>query len=110
MSKVSDLLERAADWLDSHQLTKHQLWDNNISPTAACARGALLEAAGLRDEVNRGDRYTAFQSPTFLEADIALNRVVGGYVPTWNNDNDRTKAEVVKAMRQAADNVRFSDV
>lgn len=108
-NQVADLLDAAAEWLDQHQLIKHNLWNTcNITPTAACARGALLEVAGLREEVVNGYRMAAFQNPLFKQADTALSEVVGNYVPAWNNKLERTKEDVVKAMRQAADNVRFS--
>lgn len=97
-----DLMLRAADILESSGLVKNQLCD---ASGRVCFRGALMAAMGgdqtdpmfiigvLNDRENKR---------LFHEADFRMEQHVGTYPPRWNNVPERTKEEVVAAMRIVA--------
>lgn len=94
---VKDTLNRAADLIEKYGHIKGQLGNVKIG---MCAHGALFAAAGGGEN--------------FYEVNVALGKHLGlrgiGYrgvdyfdIPAWNNAPERTKEEVITAMRETAD-------
>ncbi len=95
-----DLVRRAADLIEMHGLAKHTTRD---ADGRMCIRGALMVACGWPDD--RGDLYWGFAVAEARDADLAIARHVGCQdLPYWNNVPERTKEEVVAALRAAAAN------
>jgi hypothetical protein len=92
-STVKDTLNRAADLIEKYGHIKGQLGDRKMG---MCANGAIFAAVGGSSEI-------------WNDATNALGKHLGlsGYVrydiPAWNNAPERTKEEVITAMRDAAD-------
>ncbi len=97
------LLRLAADLIEEHGLAKNVTVCRATG--AMCIRGAIMVADGRSDEVPYW--FPMFISREATEADRAVAcylGVEGGWgVPDWNNHPDRSKEEVVAAMRAAAE-------
>lgn len=96
-NRVARLLLEAADLIEHHGHTKNQLYGPDGS---MCLMGALEKARAVKDV----DSYAAMQGAARAVADTLK---LGWYCPIvdaveWNNAPERTGAEVVDAMRQAA--------
>lgn len=92
-----DVLRRAADEVERRGLAKDMLCDEETG--AVCARGAIIAASGLSPEARN---WTSLHQ--------RADGMLGGYlrldhngVPHWNNAPHRTQAEVVAALRGAAE-------
>lgn len=109
---VADVLERAA-----HKLKQPGAWtqgafsrnaygiaDRDVDETAAndpvcwCALGALAEASN----VDPMETYAFSMSAPKVFGYLFLREFVGGDVAKWNDDPNRTQAEVVATLREAA--------
>lgn len=92
-----DVLRRAADEVERRGLAKGMLCDEESG--AVCARGAIIAATGLAPSF-------LHWTPLSQKADERLGeylRLGWNEVPHWNNAPSRTKAEVVAALRGAAE-------
>jgi hypothetical protein len=100
-TSVATTLRKAAQWLEEHDWCQgvmgHRYGTHSttygsilrkIDPTACCAIGAIVIVA---------DDYELHW------ARLVLGRYVGNNVSSWNDAPGRTKAEVIAAMRAAAD-------
>ena len=85
MTAVADVLNGAAD------LIERRGWAQGYSPLRCCALTAILRAA---------DGVSTYDAERALKAEIAPARVI----TWWNDEPGRTKAEVVAALRAAAEN------
>ena len=117
-AEIAETLRKAGEWLDGHDWLRGHLTDIQervfrtgsslqdwfTGAQAGCARGAILVALGATD--GRGwDHH-----PGFFAADSALQAYISEGdtlldVGQWNNEHAADKAEVVKALYQAADNL-----
>jgi len=87
-SRVSDVLDRAADLIEPEGAW-HQ--GNYVGPTGDCwcALGAIMRVGNFASDIN---------APS-----IVLRRLIGEeFVADWNDDPERTQAEVVAKLREAA--------
>jgi hypothetical protein len=106
-NKVADVLERAADLIETVGHCKRRQWEfispDYSTPVAYCAVGAITTASdGLI--ANQGAIHV-------LKAEIYGPRKPGDWtfresIPRWNDDDDRTPAEVIDMLRQAAKTAR----
>ena len=112
MNQVISILEKAADLIESGHLVKNMAADNR---GGYCSVGALRKAGGevqdlhdwfwRREEVLQDAALVLYNkgvapklgNPATNDWQIAWGRVV-----QWNNAPERTAAEVVEAMKQAA--------
>ena len=104
MNQIISILEKAADLIQSGHLVKHMVTDNH---GGYCSVGALRKAGGqdLHDRVFQDAALVLYNkgvapklgNPATNDWQIAWGRVV-----QWNNAPERTAAEVVEAMKQAA--------
>lgn len=99
---TSEILTRAADLIDKrgHAKRTYQSPDG-----ALCVRGAIVKAVSLRFSFKRSSLTPAAATVAIT----ALRRHVG-FLPageiSWNDAPERTKAEVVTALRGAAEAAR----
>lgn len=104
-TQVADLLARAADHIDRVGWTQGDWCEEKpgLRPeeSPVCADGALAVAAYGRP-CGAGGRRTPDQVALYAAARVALNCHIGDGLIAWNDDEDRTKGEVVGAMRAAA--------
>lgn len=98
-----DVLRRAADEVERRGLAKGMLCDEETG--AVCARGAIVVSLGYHP----GFACLIFSCSAwdeFTKADDLLETFLGldpNGVPRWNNAPSRTQAEVVAALRGAAE-------
>lgn len=88
MSAIADILRRAADIIEENGWIQGTLVDDETG--AVCAIGAIQQACRQID------------TPTYWSARNALGQYVDDGVSIWNDDEDRTKEEVLAALREAA--------
>ncbi|MFF5615427.1 hypothetical protein ACFY7B_21145 [Streptomyces albidoflavus] len=104
-TKVADLLERAADHIDRVGWAQGDWYEETpgLQPKdcPACADGALAVAAYGRPR-GAGAHRTPDQVALYAAAMTALSRHIGDGLIAWNDDEARTKEQVVGAMRSAA--------
>ncbi|MGI5236997.1 DUF6197 family protein [Dactylosporangium sp. CA-139066] len=115
---VAETLRRAADYIDRHGLHKADYFACGTRRTdqqsgtlpAACAIGAISYGAYGRVRRDPWGSYVALTStPTnaFSDAVLWFEQYVddrhGNTVSGWNDHPDRTAADVVAALRAAAD-------
>lgn len=98
LSKAADLLEKPGAWTQgasSRNASGDPDDDNVIRRDAVCwcAYGAILKAAG---------ETLIIGSPRAAAAAEIIDGIVVADVTQWNDDPNRTQAEVVEALRQAA--------
>ena len=86
----SRLLLRAAAVLEAHGHCKGRAQDQY---GAHCVSGAITQAGFELDGYSMGSHDEAVRR---------LDRYVGGNIVAWNDDGERTKDEVVAALRSAA--------
>lgn len=100
--EIAEILEQAADIIETHGHVKHILWDNL---GRCCAVGAVRKTV-----CGEGvDSYLAVRGA--MEAvtkNLHLSNPMGSWeaVVQWNNHPDRTGAEVVDAFRRTAKDLR----
>ena len=94
MSAVADVLNGAADLI----LRDGWCQGDYVGPNGErCVEWALADAIG-----RQGEWWT---SPLYVEACVALRPFIGMHSRAgWNDQPGRTKAEVVAALRAAAEN------
>jgi hypothetical protein len=92
--EVADVLERAAELLSAPGAWIKGSWQ---SGHCVCAEGAILAVVPAR---NRTFAYLAIK---FLEELLPIPAIEGKrIVPFWNDAPERTQAEVVAKLREAA--------
>ena len=90
-----DLLHRAADLLEEFEWCQGD-WGSKRTGKF-CAHGALINATldfGLGPNFGDGSVYE--------QANLTLRDLTGGIL-SWNDQADRTKAEVIAKLREAAE-------
>lgn len=97
-AETADILDRAADVIERNGWYQDFYFDlgTDLPPTECpvCLLGAISIAMG-----NRSPKTEVFGSP----AEIAMERYLGVVaVADWNDDANRTVAEVLAALRGAA--------
>lgn len=100
---TSEILDKAADLIE--QRGHHKGWycgdDGSL-----CATGALLAAAGMEPEPRESaNPWSTYDDERWDAADAAwkvLDKVVNDHSPNWNDRAERTAAEVVAKLREAA--------
>lgn len=117
---IAEVLERAADLIEPEGAWTQGAFsrdangdadatDDGITaknPVCWCALGAV---AAVCEEDPAGNIYTP-SSPSLPNAiRKLLNAHIGNYVEDWNDDPDRTQAEVVQKLREAARLARTQD-
>lgn len=113
--KISTLLRDAAKWIDEHGLAKESFWKHRNGRVLryqafdeglqlarekgckACARGALYIADTPELHVSERERRHS-QAIRYLERAVTN----GYYIAAWNDEPERTKDEVVQALKEAA--------
>lgn len=89
LNAAADLLEKPGGWTQE----TYGKWDEgNESYSCLCLFGALGETAGWLDDAT-----------VSVKALDAVRVVVGDNPIEWNDAPGRTQAEVVQALRQAAE-------
>lgn len=103
---TSEVLNRAADLIEKRG------WGGDWYATEnepVCVEGALLAAIGMKPDdrwaLDEGDRPVFYSCPAYLAVteylgDVLFPRVDPLWV--WNDDSDRTQAEVIEVLRAAA--------
>ena len=99
--RVDEVLDAAADYIEVHGHTKLVYGGRNNGP--ACASGAIDSVLTKNNLIYHSDLFTTARQ--------ALVDSLGGYdsivsIPEWNDKPERTKQEVVDAMRHAAEELR----
>lgn len=102
LAKAADLIEPEGAWTQGALARTAN--DNVIGPLCDpavcwCANGSLLRS-GASDFVFQTAEYRFMQAAT---------GVGEGFISDWNDAPDRTQAEVVAALRRAADLARESE-
>ncbi|MGQ7794500.1 DUF6197 family protein [Faunimonas sp. B44] len=69
----------------------------NHDESCFCALGAINRAC---EEVQGVGFFSAMNQPETETVARRLDGIVGGFVPNWNDDPDRTKEEVVTAFEK----------
>lgn len=117
--KISTVLTRAAKWIDEHGLAKGYHWRYRNGHPLRDTGGTFVEHVPVAIEkgckaCTWGGIYIGSYSPGMTHeelADVANDaseyvRVVLGTsrwsIPDWNDKKDRTKEEVVQALKDAA--------
>lgn len=100
LESAADLLEKPGAWTQgaaSRDVFGNPDGDSEIWPDAVCwcAWGAILKVTGNTSIVGSDQRPKT--AAALLERHIGTNDVT-----TWNDAPERTQAEVVSALRQAA--------
>ena len=97
MTPVADVLNGAADLIERDGWTQHQYRGPNGEH---CVTDALMRAAGTQP----GDSGAPGALVLYSSASLTLAvEVHEGRLPIWNDEFGRTKAEVVAALRAAAE-------
>lgn len=96
MSAVADVLNGAADLIERDGWCQYFYQDPN---GCRCLAGAIDDAAGL--DVSHASRKDE-ESVTY-QARCVVADVVGNNWTSWNDTPGRTQAEVVAALRAAAE-------
>lgn len=99
--KPSEVLSRAADLIEPEGAwTQENWWDGPTSTpesaTCWCAEGAICRVEGRNYSVDVSMRAPC----SFLARHLGVPPTG---VPAWNNHPSRTQAEVVQALRDAAE-------
>ena len=101
INPIADLLNRAANLIETRGHTKYELVSRS---GAMCFMGALNEAMGSR-HIHKGFEDAALatckllgisKGDGFRDIDVVIN---------WNNAPERTGQEVIDVMRQTAHNL-----
>jgi hypothetical protein len=115
LAKAADLIEPEGAWTQFISAAETPLLSEDEAPTDEegdpiepdesapemrcwCATGAIWKAADLGWAAQPSD-------PRATAADY-VRQIVGDHVPHWNDAPGRTQAEVVAALRQAAELAR----
>lgn len=110
-NSVRDTLLRAADLLEKRGHVKWQLKDDKGS---MCALGAILEAQGydwVEGSYPNQDRLTQPAATAIcLAMGLRAHHGVQYAIADWNNGPSVTGADVIKAMRLAAEQVVEKEV
>ncbi len=95
---AADLIEPEGAWIKGHLAKDEHGWYTSDARRACrfCAVGAIRAAAGAPHLEG---------STLSLNARLFVNQVIGfgKSLPSWNDAPERTQAEVVSALRKAAD-------
>ena len=105
--KTSEILAKAADLIEQRGWSQGWYCDDAGS---LCATGAILAAAGIEPEARESaNLWATFDDAKWADADRAwrvVDDVVNAHTPAWNDARGRTAAEVVAALRGAAEAAR----
>lgn len=97
MNQVIELLKKTAD-----RLEKPGAWCQNVSGSSHgpnCLLGGLWEVASLVVNSTSIDTYR----PLYLKAArVVGDRLGSRHLASWNDEDDRTQAEVVNLLRETA--------
>ena len=97
MSAVADVLTQAADLIERDGWCQRAFRGDNGEH---CASDALMRASGMAP----GDTGSWEQKAMFDAACQYVYPHTGGWgIPSWNDEPQRTQAEVVAALRAAAE-------
>lgn len=103
MSKIADILDRAAD-----RLSKPGAWTQGANARDADGRGVSPNNPAAVCWCLSGVLYSV--EPRYSvarEANDFMNRyVLVSYAHHWNDAPERTQSEVIQTLRQAADKAR----
>lgn len=93
---IADVLERAADLIEPEGAWTQGRFGSRAAG-CYCAYGAMIEAYRDFGEPNSG-----LYSNLYTSATRCLEDAIGGRVAAFNDAPDRTQAEVVAKLREAA--------
>ena len=106
---TADILDKAADLIDRRGW--NQGWYINTDGEM-CPRGAIYAACGMQPNPNPSVDVMDWPGWSSSAADNAitacdwLDEAVDDYAESWNDDEGRTKEEVVSTLRAAAQAAR----
>jgi hypothetical protein len=95
MSEPNKVLLQAAAFLRKHKWIRWKLHDED---GGYCARGAIMVVTGTKNP-HRDDGWSVTD---FKMADAQLTKHLGMDTADWNNRVAKSKAEVVRALHDAA--------
>lgn len=98
LDPAAKLLLDAADYMENHGFGKFHLCNQRGE---VCVRGAIY-AANQRQIFTGSFWACIVEVPEVAEADRRLAKVVGMEPHLWNNRQETTKEDAVRALRQAA--------
>ena len=107
---TADILDKAADLIEQRGWAQGYFVDHR---GGLCARGAIYAACGMEPDPDPHVRIVEW--PGWNPADPAwdalcqLDTAVDDFAEMWNDAPERTKEEVVSALRAAAQAARESD-
>jgi hypothetical protein len=102
LNKAADLIEKPGAWIqDAFSRDEHGFAEQGngrwaAHPVCFCALGAIAQAAGMPDP----EWAWATDAAKALESFVTEHRFCS--VTDWNDAPERTQAEVVAALREAA--------
>lgn len=97
---ISEIANKAADIIEENGLAKFSL--HNPVAGSYCARGAIMAAVVPEWSCAFELSVRGWRNPDFTRVDKEFSEMVGRDTGHWNNDNKRTKEEVVQALRDLA--------
>lgn len=101
MTTVSETLTAAADHLEAHDLHKGSLTDGEGNVCALGAIRAAVTGPNLLDFMENSDECERFDGAANALGEV-LDLPRAG-IPKWNDAPERTKEDVVRALRDTAD-------
>lgn len=110
LSKAADLIEPEGAWTQGAQARNkrgQRVADSAKNAVCFCASGAIWRAARKAGVAG----LSSSGGSIINDAHVALSTVINGRslsarIPDWNDAPERTQAEVVAALRQAAAKAR----
>jgi hypothetical protein len=94
LNKAADLIEPEGRWTQdgyAKDVIGRDIYPDDPSAVCFCALGAIARAGGFDPDIKPDH-----------PAVTTLHAAVGEWVPVWNDQPERTQAEVVAALREAA--------
>lgn len=97
IDKVGELMLKAADYLETHRWAQGEFIAGN---GAVCLVGSLIrtEVGKVSNDINLDE----IDHPVSYLAYKRISTYLKIVPETWNDDDDRKKAEVIEALREAA--------
>ena len=99
--QTHELIDTAADLIETLGWTQGpDGWPSTPDHDGpVCAEGGLMLAGGINWATGPGELVAFWQSPAVT---AVKNQIGATFIPEWNDEEGRTRGEVIGALRSAA--------